>query len=113
MANTNGIANTIEGNKDTGTSTMSFRRDVSTPSTQEVVQCGKRKSNKGKSPGLEWQFATNVSKFIEWKCNYCRVSKFGGAPHIREHLLGGNGRVQVGRCRGRGGDEATKKLRTL
>ena len=104
MANTNSSANTIEGNGTAETSRIPSRRGVSAPSAQEPVQCGKRKNNGGKSPGPEWQFATNVSKFIEWKCNYCGVSKSGGAPRIREHLLGGNARVQVGRCRGRGAD---------
>ena len=65
MANTNGTMTTIEGNGNVGISTMPFERGVSTPSTQEEVQCGKRKSSGGKSPSLEWQFATNVSKFIE------------------------------------------------
>ena len=37
------------------------------------------------------EFATKVSKFIEWKCNYCKVSKSSGAPHKRKHFLGGNG----------------------
>ena len=43
MANTNSSANTIEGNGNAGTSKMPSRRGVSTPSTQEAVQCGKRK----------------------------------------------------------------------
>lgn len=114
MADTTRTASTtIEGNGDVGPSTFPSRRGVSTPSTQETVQGVKRKNSGGKSPGPEWQFATNVSKFIDWKCNFCGVSKSGGAPRIREHLLGGNGRVQVGRCRGRGADDAAKQLRAL
>lgn len=25
----------------------------------------------GKHPGPEWQFATNISRYIDWKCNIC------------------------------------------
>ena len=35
----------------------------------------------GKLPGPEWQFATNLGKFIDWKCNYCGEEKSG------EHLV--------------------------
>ena len=91
MAHTPRTAATIDGNGDVGPSTLSSTRGAATPSTQQTVQGIKRKNSGGKSPGPEWQFATNVSKFIEWKCNFCGVSKSGGAPRIREHLLGGNG----------------------
>ena len=60
----------------------------------------------GKNPGPdEWQFATNISRYIDWKCNICNELKSGGAPHIRDHFLGGNARACGGKCKGPRADE--------
>ena len=32
----------------------------------------------GKNPCLEWQFATNISRYIDWKCDICNELKSGG-----------------------------------
>ena len=69
-------------------------------------------SKKGvKTPGPEWQFATNVNRYIDWKCNLCGELKSGGATRIRDHFLGGNSRTIGGKCRGPGADEAATCLR--
>ena len=67
----------------------------------------------GKSPGPEWQFATNMGRYVEWKCNICGEEKSGGAPRIRDHFIGGNGRACGGKCKGPGADEANTRLKTL
>ena len=67
----------------------------------------------GKNPDLEWQFATNVNRYIDWKCNLCNELKSGGAPHIRDHFLGGNSRTIGGKCRGPGADEVATHLRAM
>ena len=41
-------------------------------------------------PGIEWDYAINIGdQFIDWQCKSCHASKLGGAPHLREHFLGG------------------------
>lgn len=66
----------------------------------------------GKSPGRpEWQFATNINRYIDWKCNTCNEIKSGGAPRIREHFLGGNSRICGSKCKGPGADEVSTRLR--
>ena len=67
----------------------------------------------GKNPSIEWQFATNVKRYIDWKCNLCNESKSGGAPCIRDHFLGGNSRTCGGKCRGLGADEVATCLRAM
>ena len=50
------------------------------------TQAGRKK----KLARIEWEFALNMANiFIEWECKLCHVSKSGGAPHFREHFLGG------------------------
>ena len=45
---------------------------------------------KKKAPGKEWEFANNVcGQYVMWQCKICLVTKYGGAPHIRDHFLGG------------------------
>ena len=47
-------------------------------------------NRKKKAPGIEWQYAINIGdRLIDWECKLCHVSKFGGAPQIRDHFLGG------------------------
>ena len=29
----------------------------------------------GKNHGHEWQFATNINRYIDWKCNICNEIK--------------------------------------
>lgn len=65
----------------------------------------------GKNPGPEWQFATNISRYIDWKCNICNEIKSGGAPRIRDHFLGGNSRICGGKCKGPGAAEVSTRLR--
>lgn len=65
----------------------------------------------GKSPGPEWQFATNINRYIDWKCNTCNEIKSGGAPRIREHFLGGNSRIRGSKCKGPGADEVSTQLK--
>ena len=65
----------------------------------------------GKSLGSEWQFATNINRYIDWKCNICNELKLGGEPCIRDHFLGGNSRTCGGKCRGPGADEVATRLR--
>ena len=65
----------------------------------------------GKNPGPKWQLATNVNRYIDWKCNLCNELNFGGAPCIRVHFLGGNSRIVGGKCRGPGADEVATHLR--
>lgn len=65
----------------------------------------------GKNPGPEWQFATNISRYIDWKCNICNELKSRGAPHIIDHFLGGSSRICGGKCKGAGADEVAKRLK--
>ena len=65
----------------------------------------------GKNPSLEWQFATNVNRYIDRRCNLCNEFKSGGAPRIRDHFLGGNSRTVGVKFRGLGANEAATHLR--
>ena len=75
---------------------------------------GKRKVG-GKTPGPEWQFATNLNRFIDWRCNLCGITKSGGAPRIREHLMGsGSGSRGIGvKCKGVGAGTASTHLKEV
>lgn len=62
------------------------------PMSQDNSSKGKQNAC-GKPPGPKWNYAINLNKYQEWKCNFCGEEKSGGAPRIRDHLLvGGNTR---------------------
>ena len=67
----------------------------------------------GKSHGPKWQFATNINRYIDWKCSLCNELKLGGAPCVRDHFLGGNSRTCGGKCREPGANEAATYLRAM
>lgn len=82
--------------------------DGSTPSIASKRDTTKKGD---KNPSLEWKFATNISRYIDWKCNICNESKLVGAPHIRDQFLGGNSRACGGKCKGPRADEVVTCLR--
>lgn len=104
-------------NTEVGSSRLTMRRNGSinnAHTNSSEANRGKRKVG-GKTLGPEWQFSTNLNQFIDWCCNLCGITKSGGAPCIREHLMDSRSRSRdIGvKCKGVGVDAASTSLKEL